>query len=96
MDALTKNSHSSFCEWKGRASYWNLIGGAKENAAWSYHNPSSSFAPIDGYLSFYASRVDECYVNEERVKAQEGDFYGGWITSNLKGPFKGGAGTWGW
>lgn len=51
---------------------------------------------IDGYLAFYASRVDACYLGDEQVQAQEGDFYGGWITSNIVGPFKGGAGTWGW
>ena len=49
-----------------------------------------------GYLAFYASKVEACYVGDEQVQAQEGDFYGGWITSNIKGPFKGGPGTWGW
>ena len=51
---------------------------------------------IAGYLAFYASRVDACWVGDERVQPQQGDFYGGWITSNIVGPFKGGAGTRGW
>ena len=66
------------------------------NAAWSYPAPSPGFAAIAGYLAFYASRVDECWVDDERVQPQEGDFYGGWITSRIVGPFKGGAGTRGW
>ena len=89
---------SSWCEFKGRAKYWSLDVDGKwaDNAAWSYPSPSISFADIAGYLAFYASRVDECWVGDERVLAQEGDFYGGWITSRIVGPFKGGAGTRGW
>jgi uncharacterized protein (DUF427 family) len=88
----------TFCEFKGKALYWNLtVGGTTvEQVAWSYPDPSQSFAPIKDYLAFYPSKVDECYVGDERVQAQEGDFYGGWITSKIVGPFKGGAGTWGW
>ncbi|MEO8396816.1 MAG: DUF427 domain-containing protein [Chloroflexota bacterium] len=88
----------SFCEFKGAASYWTLEVDSKasESAAWSYANPSPDFRAIKDYLAFYASRVDECYVDDERVLAQEGDFYGGWITSEIVGPFKGGAGTRGW
>ena len=67
-----------------------------ENAAWSYPEPSAAFIEIAGYLAFYASRVDHCWVDDERVQAQAGDFYGGWITSRILGPFKGGAGTRGW
>jgi uncharacterized protein (DUF427 family) len=89
---------SSWCEFKGQAKYWSLnVGGQQaENAAWSYPSPSPAFAEIAGYLAFYASRVDECWVDEERVQPQQGDFYGGWITSRIVGPFKGGAGTRGW
>jgi uncharacterized protein (DUF427 family) len=88
----------SFCEFKGEARYWSLDVGGKisENAAWSYPAPSPAFAAITGFLAFYASRVDDCLVGEQRVQPQQGDFYGGWITSNIKGPFKGGAGTRGW
>jgi uncharacterized protein (DUF427 family) len=89
---------SSWCEFKGHAKYWSLdVGGNKSiNAAWSYPAPSPGFAEIAGYLAFYASRVDECWVDDERVQPQQGDFYGGWITSRIVGPFKGGAGTRGW
>lgn len=89
----------SFCEYKGVAAYWSLVvpGAAiAEDAAWSYAEPSPGYAALKDYLAFYASRVDECWVDDERVVAQPGDFYGGWITSHVKGPFKGAAGTMGW
>jgi len=88
-------TRGSFCEFKGVASYWQLQGG-ETDAAWSYDRPSAPYRALAGYLAFYASRVDECWVDDERVVPQEGDFYGGWITRNLDGPFKGGAGTRGW
>jgi uncharacterized protein (DUF427 family) len=95
---LAAAAGSSWCEFKGRAKYWSLdVDGMRaENAAWSYPSPSPAFADIAGYLAFYASRVDECWVDHERVQPQQGDFYGGWITSRIVGPFKGGAGTRGW
>lgn len=95
---LLPASGSSWCEFKGQAKYWSLDvdGRRAENVAWSYPAPSPAFAEIAGYLAFYASRVEECWVGEERVQAQEGDFYGGWITSRVVGPFKGAAGTRGW
>lgn len=98
QDCLELSDRHSFCEFKGTASYWHLVldGQRSENAAWSYLAPTSAFTDICDYLCFYASRVEACYVGEEQVQAQEGDFYGGWITSNIVGPFKGGAGTWGW
>ncbi|MEL7122742.1 MAG: DUF427 domain-containing protein [Bacteroidota bacterium] len=94
----TVEGRQSFCEWKGRANYWNLIVDNQTSpmAAWSYPAPNTRFLPIKDYLAFYATRVDECYVDGERVQAQEGDFYGGWITNDIVGPFKGGTGTWGW
>eukprot|EP00527_Entomoneis_sp_CCMP2396_P006663 CAMPEP_0198143792 /NCGR_PEP_ID=MMETSP1443-20131203/10409_1 /TAXON_ID=186043 /ORGANISM="Entomoneis sp., Strain CCMP2396" /LENGTH=165 /DNA_ID=CAMNT_0043807079 /DNA_START=122 /DNA_END=616 /DNA_ORIENTATION=- len=87
---------SSFCEWKGSATYYSVKVGDKvtSNAAWSYHQPTSGFRDIDGHVSFYASHMDACYVGDEQVQAQSGDFYGGWITSKIVGPFKGGAETW--
>jgi uncharacterized protein (DUF427 family) len=94
-----KSAHGqTFCEFKGAASYWTLEvdGKVSERAAWSYANPTADFRAIKDYLAFYASRVDECYVDGERVMPQEGDFYGGWITSDIVGPFKGGPGTQGW
>lgn len=88
----------SWCEFKGHAKYWSLdvYGRRAENAAWSYPAPSPGFSDIAGYLAFYASRVDACWVGDEQVQPQDGDFYGGWITSRIVGPFKGGAGTRGW
>ena len=90
----------SFCEFKGIATYWTILsadgGRAVEDAAWSYADPSPGYEALAGHLAFYASRVDECTVDDERVLAQPGDFYGGWITSNLKGPFKGAPGTLAW
>lgn len=95
---LVANGHLSFCEWKGVATYFDLKTADTliHNVAWTYEKPNPNFRSIRGYLSFYASRVSACYVNDEQVQAQEGDFYGGWITSNLVGPFKGAAGTGGW
>ena len=88
----------SFCESKGVASYWNLASetGLVQDVAWSYASPTAAYAALRGFLAFYASRVDECTVDGERVQAQPGDFYGGWITSDLRGPFKGAPGTLGW
>jgi uncharacterized protein (DUF427 family) len=89
-------AHSSFCEWKGRASYFALAGDSSRNpVAWQYANPSTSFAAIDGHASFYPSRVC-CEVNGERVIPQAGEFYGGWITRRVVGPFKGEPGTGHW
>jgi len=95
---LHRASGRSFCEFKGIASYWsvNVHGQVSEQAAWSYEQPTAAFAPIAGHLAFYASRVDACFVGDERVAAQEGDFYGGWITSAVVGPFKGAPGTRFW
>jgi uncharacterized protein (DUF427 family) len=90
---------SSFCEWKGSATYWSIeVHGAKviADAAWSYEDPPATYRPLQGHLAFYASRVDECTVDGERVLSQPGDFYGGWITSHVRGPFKGPPGTLGW
>ncbi len=73
-----------------------MRGRRAEKVAWSYPHPSPAFAAIAGYLAFYASKVDECWVGDERVNAQAGDFYGGWITADVVGPFKGAPGTRGW
>ena len=88
---------SSFCEWKGEATYWDVdVALAKEpGLAWSYDEPFSSGARLAGYFSFYPARAD-CLVNGEPVRAQAGGFYGGWITDEIVGPFKGEPGTGGW
>jgi uncharacterized protein (DUF427 family) len=87
----------SFCEWKGQASYFDAISADEvlEKAAWSYQRPFLAFSAIAGYISFYPGRI-ECYVDGERVRPQAGGFYGGWITDEIVGPFKGEAGTGGW
>ena len=95
---LSRSERQSYCEFKGLATYYTLTVGEKvaENAAWRYHNPSIGYDSIKDRLAFYPGHVDACYVDGERVQAQEGDFYGGWITSDIDGPFKGGLGTAGW
>ena len=98
MEFLKQNARRSFCEFKGDARYWDICAGARTSiaAAWSYPSPTPPYASLRDHLAFYAHRVDGCFVDEERVQPEEGDFYGGWITSNIKGPFKGGPGTRGW
>ncbi len=98
MEYLRRTSRSTFCEFKGQAGYYTIAVGDKiaENAGWFYPNPSPAFAPIKDYVAFYPGRMDACYVDGELVQPQAGDFYGGWITSDIVGPFKGGPGTWGW
>jgi uncharacterized protein (DUF427 family) len=88
----------SFCEWKGAARYWTIRAGDRvaERAAWSYPDPAPAFAAIRDHLAVYAGAMDRCYVGDEAVTPQPGGFYGGWITSGLQGPFKGGPGTTGW
>ena len=104
--SLERSSHSSFCEWKGAATYWNITSPATsqdsktpptaiKNRIWSYESPTKGFTPIKDYLSFYAGPWD-CYVDGELVQPQPGDFYGGWVTSEIVGQVKGGPGTWGW
>jgi uncharacterized protein (DUF427 family) len=90
--------YQTVCEFKGAASYWTLTveGRTIQNVAWSYAHPNPGYEAIRDHLAFYPGRVDAAYVGDERVQAQEGDFYGGWITSDIVGPFKGGPGTWGW
>ncbi len=107
LDLLRRSAgRTSFCEFKGSAVYWtlDLIGepAATEgheivpDIAWSYPYPTARFAPLRDHLAFYASRVEECTVDGEQVRAQPGDFYGGWVTSRVTGPFKGAPGTQGW
>jgi uncharacterized protein (DUF427 family) len=96
---LLPSPEHTFCEWKGTASYVHLaVPGTPTvlDAAWTYPSPSPRYAAIAGYLAFYPQRVDACFVDGEQVEANEGSFYGGWITSKVVGPFKGGAGSWGW
>jgi uncharacterized protein (DUF427 family) len=93
----------SFCEFKGVATYWDLVLSASEvveAAGWTYESPTRAYAALSGHVALYGSRLGEhgieCWVGSEQVRPQEGDFYGGWITANLRGPFKGAPGTRGW
>ena len=97
MEYLEQSDAASFCEWKGLATHWSVtVGGNRfEAVAWSYPEPLSPFESIAGMLSFYPGRV-ECYVGDERAQPQPGGLYGGWVTSDLAGPIKGGPGTSGW
>jgi len=89
---------ATVCEFKGTAQYHTLEVKKKrsENACWSYPDPKPGYESIKDYLAFYPGRVDACFVDGERVKPQPGDFYGGWITGDIAGPFKGGPGTGFW
>ncbi|MCI4065175.1 DUF427 domain-containing protein [Micromonospora sp. R77] len=95
---LEPDPRRTWCEWKGEASYWDLVVGEVRvrEAAWSYEDPTPAYADLAGAVAFYPGRVDECRVDGERVEVQPGDFYGGWITSDVTGPFKGAPGTLGW
>ena len=97
-DLLRKADGASFCEWKGYADYYSLYlpGRAIQHAAWCYQKPTVQFDPIAGHIAFYPGKMDTCYVDEEQVVGQAGDFYGGWITSDIAGPFKGAPSTLGW
>jgi uncharacterized protein (DUF427 family) len=89
----------TLCEFKGMAAYHDAIGGdgvSVPRAAWSYADPSPGFEDLRGAVAFYPALMDECSVDGEPVRAQEGDFYGGWVTADVVGPFKGGPGTHGW
>ncbi|MFN8481959.1 MAG: DUF427 domain-containing protein [Anaerolineae bacterium] len=98
LEYLTPTGRATYCEWKGRAGYYTIRVGDKTaaNAAWFYPNPTPAFAGIKDYVAFYPGRMDACTVDGEPVTPQPGDFYGGWITSDIIGPFKGAPGTQGW
>ena len=98
MDYVVPVAGGSWCEWKGSAVYFSLEVGERraENAGWAYPNPTATFAAIAGYIAFYAAPMDYCRIDGEQVTPQPGGFYGGWITCDLVGPFKGEPGSWGW
>ena len=97
-ECLETSHRQTWCEFKGMANYYSvtLPGRHIENAVWYYSSPLPDYLELEGYLAFYPSRVDACYIGDEKVVAQPGDFYGGWITSRVVGPFKGLPGTAGW
>jgi len=89
---------ASHCEWKGMASYFDVVAGdaRARRGAWTYLQPTARFADLAGAIAVTPSEMDRCVVDGEDVVSQEGGFYGGWITSKVAGPFKGGPGSWGW
>jgi len=89
---------ASFCEWKGVATYLDVVGGRMraESAAWTYPDPVPAFAVLRDAVAVYPARMDACLVDGELVRPQEGGFYGGWVTDDVVGPFKGAPGTRGW
>ena len=95
---LERAAGGSFCEWKGQATYWDLVvdGSRSPQAAWSYEAPTTGFEHLRGAVAFYPGRVGRALVDGEQVRPQPGEFYGGWITDEVVGPFKGEPGTWGW
>lgn len=95
--ALIPAGGGSLCEWKGHARYWDISNGGQTiaRAAWAYPDAGGWFAVIAGYLAFYPRHL-ECFVDDESVRAQPGGFYGGWVTDDIVGPFKGEPGTQGW
>ena len=95
---LRRSERRSFCEWKGQAVYWHLEvdGDLLRDVAWSYPDPTRAFVSLRDHLAFYAAPLDRCTIDGEVVRPQPGGFYGGWITSDLAGPFKGVPGSMGW
>ncbi|MFJ9724893.1 DUF427 domain-containing protein [Streptomyces sp. NPDC101209] len=91
-------SGRTWCEWKGAARYWDVVVGddVRARAAWSYPSPEPGYTALTRFFAFYPGSMDRCTVDGEDVTAQEGDFYGGWITSEVRGPFKGAPGTLMW
>jgi uncharacterized protein (DUF427 family) len=98
MELLRRIDRGSWCEWKGQAHYFDVVHGARQApaAAWGYDRPTPAFAAIGAHVAFYAGPMDACLVNGEAVTPQPGGFYGGWITRDLAGPFKGEPGSFGW
>lgn len=98
MELLEPSPRISFCEWKGSASYWTVRVGDRvaRDSAWGYGDPMAPFEGLAGYLAFYCGAMDACWVDGERARPQPGGFYGGWVTRDLVGPFKGEPGSWGW
>ena len=96
--ALVPSQRRTFCEWKGVADYADIVvaGDRVVDAGWRYLDPDAAFGDIAGWWAFYAQKVDECWIDDERVTANEGAFYGGWVTLNVTGPFKGAPRTSHW
>ena len=98
MEHLEPSAHTSYCEFKGQAHYYSLVidGVRHSNAAWYYSHPNPGYEELANHVAFYAWVFDEATVDGEQVTPQPGHFYGGWITREISGPFKGEPGTTGW
>lgn len=97
-DVLKSSGRATYCEFKGEACYYDVSCGGQtvEDAAWIYESPAPGYEDIAGYVAFYPGKMDECRVDGEVVQPQPGEYYGGWITSDITGPFKGEPGTHSW
>ncbi|MDX6678533.1 MAG: hypothetical protein QOE31_2585 [Solirubrobacteraceae bacterium] len=97
-DCLAPAAGRSFCEFKGIATYFDVVAGERREAraGWTYREPAAAYTALRDHVAVYPGRMDACWLDDERVRSQEGDFYGGWITGDVTGPFKGAAGTRGW
>ncbi|WP_040337089.1 DUF427 domain-containing protein [Candidatus Blastococcus massiliensis] len=97
-DLLQRAGGGSWCEWKGAATYWDAVVDGRRVASigWSYEQPTTGFEHLAGAIAFYPARVERATVDGEVVRPQAGGFYGGWITDEVVGPFKGEPGTLGW
>ncbi len=95
---LDASATRTWCEFKGEASYFDVVAGSRRerDAAWMYERPVRGFEALAGMIALYPGRMDRCTVDGEVVRPQEGGFYGGWITADVVGPFKGGPGSAGW
>lgn len=98
MEYLEPADHATFCEYKGSASYYSITVGEKcvRNGAWFYPDPTPAFVELRDYVAFYPGKMDACFVDGEQVQPQPGEFYGGWITADIVGPFKGAQQTGQW
>jgi uncharacterized protein (DUF427 family) len=98
MQYLLPSDHVTYCEWKGDAGYYSVVVGEQQarNAAWYYPDPTTPYQAIQNYVAFYPQFMEACYIDGEQVRPQPGKYYGGWITNNIVGPFKGEPGTQWW
>ena len=99
LDGVLREARGrTFCEFKGVATALDVVAGGRSvpAGAWTYRDPAPGYAALRDHVAFYPGRMDACWLDDERVQAQAGDFYGGWVTADLRGPFKGGPGTAGW